>query len=928
MIRLRWRASRRRSTAGEARPDVPGANEPGTGVPGANAPGTGGPTASGSDASGTGVPGTGGPTHSGPGDEPGGEWPAAATARRGPHVWADEVGRTYLALAPDGDRPVAYFTEPQPHWRTTGRCEALTEAVRAAARAPEVEGTLRWLARVGTGPHAGRLVAEYREGRPLRSVLTSGTLPLPVALLTARRVASALSALHQAGRHHGGLTTETVLCTAEGPLITGHSLLPLFDPDRPRPGPADVHAFGQLLKAVFPQIPPGREGRALKRLIRRCRRGPAVLRPSMERVSRQLSKLFYGLNLTDGRVREEWAAYLDSLPLPAAVPLPPEHPGAFPGPSPATGSAPRPERRPEQGPEREPRPTPPPSPAPPASPAPAPSGSLPDHAYGPDTPTGPEPAGEPAPDVPAGPVEGAAARPDEHPADADPGPVRPVGPEPAGPPRTDDGPATAPLPAPAPEALPAGPRAPERRPGREAERQPARGTERQSAAVSRADRADRRDADDRRDGDDRQDGDDGTGATVPLRASPVAYDGTAPGADGHRSPARPPSRPGSGSGSGTGPGWESGSGEGADAGPVPDGEGGGVVSPPWTRDLGFLPEAAPAAEGDLLFVAGTDGERGRVAAVGVRDGEVRWEHVTTGPCRTRPLPLAGRVFVADDSGEVWWLDAATGRVVAGIGLPDRPAGDPVRVSGAIWLGGASGRLNILRTGATGPERPRLPGVADSLSATPAVHPGGAVALATYAGPVCLDATGHPSWSRPDLGDTSGLDAVWCGDGLLGVNATGLLFRLRGDGRVVWRHECHARPAAGPLTVAGTVVVVTADGAVRGVDAESGAPRWHTATGLPPAGRPAAADGTVLIAGRDRSLRCLDARTGTPRWTARTGGRVCRGGPSPMGPRIHLGASDCHLYAIDARTGATGGTGALHVHPLIDDKFASALRTPG
>ncbi|QGV81873.1 PQQ-binding-like beta-propeller repeat protein [Streptomyces ficellus] len=799
---------------------------------------------------------------------------AAARARRGPHLWADEVGTTYLALDPRQGRPVAFLVEPHAHWRTTGRTDqALTDAVRAAAGSPGVEGTLRWLARIEDGRHAGRLVAEYREGRPLPGVLSGRSVPLPVALLTARRVASALSGLHQAGRHHGGFSTTSVLCTPDGPLITGHCLLPRIDPDRPRPGPADVHAFGLLLAVLLPPELPRREGRALRRLIRRCCRGPAVLRPSMARVSRRLSTLFYGLNLADGAVREEWAAFLASAPATVVVPPGPATPPAGPSTPPAgrraddvaEGDPPQPAAAPE--------PVPPSAPDHAYDPGPA-ADHSPDHSLGPAVVPGAGPDGAPPGALPG--------RPGEHPADAATGPVRPVTPEPAAPCADhDDGSRTGPV------------------------REPARDVAHPA----------RHDADA---GDDSGAGEDPVRATVPLLTAPVVY--TRSAREGDHDP-------------------RAGSGPPPDEGESPDGRGEGegpaahdpspspVPAPPWTRALGFLPEAACTTEGDLLFVAGTDGERGRVAAVGVRDGEVRWEHVTAAPCRTRPLPVAGQVCVADDSGAVRWLDAGTGRVTGTAAVADRPAGDPVSVASAVWLGGVSGRLHILWPGSGRPGRLRLPGTADSLAATPAVHPHGPVCLATYRGPVCLGPDGRVWWGRPDLGDTGGLDPVWCGDDVVGVTAAGLLFRLDRDGREVWRTELPALPATGPLLVAGTVVVVTADGAAAGVGAQSGEPRWHRHTGSPPAGRAATGDGTVLFAGRDRWLRCLDARTGEPRWTARTGGRACRGGPYPDGDRVYLGASDCHLYAIDARDGSTGGTGALHVHPLIDDKFAAALRTP-
>jgi outer membrane protein assembly factor BamB len=98
----------------------------------------------------------------------------------------------------------------------------------------------------------------------------------------------------------------------------------------------------------------------------------------------------------------------------------------------------------------------------------------------------------------------------------------------------------------------------------------------------------------------------------------------------------------------------------------------------WRRAIGAI-EFAPAIDGDVLFVPLVDG---RLAALDVRTGDVRWE-LTLGGAPGEPLAAYGEVYVGANDKHFYVIDASDHRIrwqqLIGAGPRGRAAVDDDRV---------------------------------------------------------------------------------------------------------------------------------------------------------------------------------------------------------------------------------------------------------
>lgn len=271
----------------------------------------------------------------------------------------------------------------------------------------------------------------------------------------------------------------------------------------------------------------------------------------------------------------------------------------------------------------------------------------------------------------------------------------------------------------------------------------------------------------------------------------------------------------------------------------------------WSFPTGDRVVSSPVFADGTVYVGSDDGN---LYAVDAASGRQRWMARTGGPVPSTPAVADGRVFVASYDGRIHAFDAKTGEL--------------------LWKFATEGERRFEARGLHGmqPRQQTFADPYDVFLSSPLVV-GGTVYVGSGDGHVyALDAaSGARRWA----------------------------FRT---GEVV-----HASPAWAD----GLVVVGCWNGRVYALDAATGAERWHFQGGTDELlhnqqgyqASPAVAGGLVFVGGRDAKVRALDARSGQEKWSVDTAMSWVITSPAVAGSRVIFGTSDSSLlFAVDAASG--------------------------
>lgn len=245
----------------------------------------------------------------------------------------------------------------------------------------------------------------------------------------------------------------------------------------------------------------------------------------------------------------------------------------------------------------------------------------------------------------------------------------------------------------------------------------------------------------------------------------------------------------------------------------------------WRQRVSGPVAGGPLLAGDVLYVATQAVPDGRVLALRITTGKVRWRASTGGV--TAPLARMGDLVVAvTDGGDVIALDAATGAQRWRRSLRRGARATPVPTAEGIVVATLGDSLYLLDS-ATGAVRAHraTPG---AVLGTPAAD-GHRLFLATTAGRLlALELpTLAVQWERP-LDDAVFGALALVGDTLYALSARGTLWRVPLDAPDRARSVALGVPAtAGPTPIAGGVLIASVAGEVLFVDAASDSVRWRT-----------------------------------------------------------------------------------------------------
>jgi outer membrane protein assembly factor BamB len=278
----------------------------------------------------------------------------------------------------------------------------------------------------------------------------------------------------------------------------------------------------------------------------------------------------------------------------------------------------------------------------------------------------------------------------------------------------------------------------------------------------------------------------------------------------------------------------------------------------WTFATGDAVVSSPVwSDGAVIF--GSDD--GNVYAVDASSGRQRWQFKSGGPVPSTPAVAGSQVFVASYDGKLYALDAATGDL--------------------RWKFATEGERRFEAKGLHGMQ-PRQQTFADPFD----------VYLSS---PVVVGAS------------------VYFGSG------DGHVYALdTGTGALRWKFRTDNVVHASPAVADGLVYVGSWDGRLYALDAATGAERWRFQAGVDPLmfnqqgfqSSPAVANGIVYVGCRDSNLYALDAKTGQERWRFPTGASWVIVSPAVRDGRVIFATSDSSLYhVVDAASGK----------PLVEQK---------
>lgn len=279
--------------------------------------------------------------------------------------------------------------------------------------------------------------------------------------------------------------------------------------------------------------------------------------------------------------------------------------------------------------------------------------------------------------------------------------------------------------------------------------------------------------------------------------------------------------------------------------------------------------------------------------------------------RSTPVVAYGRVYVAQEHGNVLALDVETGTVQWETDLGRCVESSPAVSDQIVYVSlmdpapcrrharRASGFVVALDA-TTGEELWRAE--AGLVESAPLVA-GGRVFVGSWDGSVyALDAgTGQEIWSSATDERIRGGVAVRQGTVYVGSFDDNLYAYSARDGELLWIAPGTGNFFSTPVAVRGQVLAGTTGNSLHSFDAETGDQQWEVPTGGVVYGSPAIWQETAYATSFDGSVYAVDLGSGTVRWRYSAGAAI-RSSASVIGGIVYVSTIDRRTVALDGETG--------------------------
>lgn len=271
----------------------------------------------------------------------------------------------------------------------------------------------------------------------------------------------------------------------------------------------------------------------------------------------------------------------------------------------------------------------------------------------------------------------------------------------------------------------------------------------------------------------------------------------------------------------------------------------------WTFPTGGHVVSSPVSDGSAIYIGSDDGN---VYALDAKTGKQLWQHATGGPVPSSAAIVGGTLYIASYDGKLYALDSRTGSTK--------------------WKFATAGERHFEAKGLHGfqPKNQTMADPFDVYLSSPVVANG-----IVYFG----------------SGDSN----------LYAVDAA--------SGELRWKFATGDVVHASPAYAEGVVYFGSWDSYFYAVDAATGKEKWRLHTGEDPVihnqvgfqSSPAVVDGVVYTGCRDANLYAIDAASGKEKWHFGTAGSWVITSPAVSRGKVVFGTSDSSKYEmLDADTG--------------------------
>ncbi len=330
----------------------------------------------------------------------------------------------------------------------------------------------------------------------------------------------------------------------------------------------------------------------------------------------------------------------------------------------------------------------------------------------------------------------------------------------------------------------------------------------------------------------------------------------------------------------------------------------------------------PVVSDGFVFVGD---ETGTVYAVDASSGAADWQAELGSAVSVAPAVTDRTVCVATDEGSVYGIDAKSGVIdwAEAYGTDIEVA--PAATDGTVYVGAgdhlyaldaATGEALWDRWLATGRERyqRRTWGtvIRRRVTATPAVDFTGLYFGGTPGRLYAMTTGGDKRWDLELNGAVRATVSVDEGTVYTGDDSGAVYAVDAQTGESVWAVGTHEAVTAGPTVANETVYVGDAEGRLYAIDAASGTTHWQHPVGGRLETTPVWNDGEVVIGSAEGIVYGLDPEEGSRNWTISLGEGV--GAPTVHDTVAYVDNEAGNLFAInldaDIPVGARGQAGAL------------------